>query len=396
MKGLAAAIATTLGLAGAAAAQDGEPIVWSVNVDLSGAASYGGIPQGDGFESYVEWRNAQGGINGRPIDLTVTDTTFSVDVAAGNFRRAMAQGDVSFVFGDSTGMMQAISPENNREHRVLTGAGSFASELADPERYPYYFVAGATYGDQLRLLVQHIAETENVEDVRLAIMHSTISLGRDGIEDAREEAEAQGIEIVEIQQSNFVEADVSTFALGLRAARPTHLIFHGYSFAVWPETIRLMQDFGMGDITFMTTMWQNEYEKLEELIDVADGLVMIKVFETDTNLGEGEMIDVIEQIHMERDPDFDGNVRLGFMDGWFNAMMAARATEDVLNAGQELTGDNLVAALEALEDWDTGGLIGIPVDFSGHEVGVGQVIQWNVAEDGSLSSEAISDWMEVK
>ncbi len=396
MKGLAVAIATTLGLAGAATAQDGEPIVWSVNVDLSGPASYGGIPQADGFESYVEWRNAQGGINGRPIDLTVTDTTFSVDVAAANFRRAMAQGDVSFVFGDSTGMMQAISPENNREHRVLTGAGSFASELADPERYPYYFVAGATYGDQLRLLVRHISETENVEDVRLAIMHSTISLGRDGIEDAREEAEALGIEIVEIQQSNFVEADVSTFALGLRAARPTHVIFHGYSFAVWPETIRLMQDFGMGDITFMTTMWQNEYEKLEELIDVADGLVMIKVFETDTNLGEGEMIDVIEQIHMERDPDFDGNVRLGFMDGWFNAMMAAEATEDVLNAGLELTGDNLVAALEALEDWDTGGLIGIPVDFAGHEVGVGQVIQWNVAEDGTLSSEAISDWIEVE
>ena len=146
----------------------------------------------------------------------------------------------------------------------------------------------------------------------------------------------------------------------------------------------------------MTTMWQNEYEKLEELIDVADGLVMIKVFETDTNLGEGEMIDVIEQIHMERDPDFDGNVRLGFMDGWFNAMMAAEATEDVLNAGLELTADNLVAALGALEDWDTGGLIGIPVDFAGHEVGVGQVIQWNVAEDGTLSSEAISDWIEVE
>ena len=396
LKALAAALAATTMLSGAALAQDGEPIVWSVHVDLSGPASYGGIPQGDGFESYVEWKNAQGGINGRPIDLTVTDTTFSVDVAAGNFKRAMAQGNVSFVFGDSTGMIQAISPENNEQHRVLTGAGSFASELADPERYPYYFVAGATYGDQLRLLVQHIAQTENVEDVRLAIMHSNASLGRDGIDDAREEAEAQGIEVVDVISSNFVEADVSTFALALRGARPTHVIFHGYSFAVWPETIRLMQDFGMDDVTFLTTMWQNEYEKLEELIDVADGLVMTKVFETDTNLGEGEMIDVIDQIHRDRDPDFDGNVRLGFMDGWFNGMMAAKATEDVLNAGQELTGDNLVAALEALEDWDTGGLIGMPVDFSGHEVGVGQIIRWNVAEDGTLSSEAISDWMEVK
>ena len=395
LKSFTAALALVAG-AGMAMAQDGEPIVWSVHVDLSGPASYGGIPQGDGFEQFVEWKNAQGGIRGRPIDLTVTDTTFNVDVAAGNFKRAMADGDVSFVFGDSTGMIQAISPENNSQHHVLTGAGSFASELADPERYPYYFVAGATYGDQLRLLVRHIADTEEVGDVRLAIMHSNASLGRDGIEDAKAEAEAQGIEIVDVQSSNFVEADVSTFALAMRQSQPTHVIFHGYSFAVWPEMIRLMQDFGMDDTTFMTTMWQNEHEKLEELSDVADGLVMIKVFETDTTLGEGEMIDVIDQIHRDRDPDFQGSVRMGFVDGWLNGMIAAQATEAVIDAGLEINGDNLIDAIEALDDWDTGGLIGLPVDFVGHEIGVGQIIQWSVADDGTLSSEAISDWLEVK
>ena len=52
--------------------------------------------------------------------------------------------------------------------------------------------------------------------------------------------------------------------------------------------------------------------------------------------------------------------------------------------------------VEALDDWDTGGLIGLPVDFEGHEIGVGQIIQWSVADDGTLSSEAISDWLEVK
>ncbi len=395
-KGLAKTLALTLGLTGAAVAQDGEPVHWSVHVDLSGPASYGGIPQGQGFEDYVAWKNEQGGIRGRPIDLTVTDTTFKVDVAAGNFKRAMTEGNVSFVFGDSTGMIQAISPENNAQHKVLTGGGSFASELADPERYPYYFVAGATYGDQLRMLVRHIADSGEAADARLVIMHSTISLGRDGIEDAKDEAEIQGVEVVEILQSNFVEADVSTFALAMRSARPTHVIFHGYSFAVWPEMIRLMQDFGMGDVTFMTSMWQNEHEKLEELLEVADGLVMVKVFETDTNIGEGEMVDVVAEMQTKRNPDFDGNVRSGYVNGWLGGMIAAKATEDVIDAGLEVNGDNLVAALEAVENWDTGGLIGMPIDFSGHEVGIGQVIRWNVADDGTLTSEAISDWLKVK
>lgn len=394
-KNTARGVALALAFAGTAHAQDGEPIKWSVQVDLSGPASYGGIAQADGFEEYVAWKNAQGGIRGRPINLTVTDTTFKVDVAAGNFKKAVAAGDVSFVFGDSTGMIQAISPENNAQHKVLTGAGSFASELADPERFPYYMVAGATYGDQLRLLVKHIADTSNPEDVRLAIMHSNISLGRDGIEEAQEEAEAAGIEVVLVQQSNFVEADVSTFALAIRSARPTHVIFHGYSFAVWPETMRLMNDFGMDDVVRMTTMWQNEYDKMAELSDIADGIVMTKVFETDTNSGSGAMIDVIRDIHLERDPDFNGYVRLGFMDGWFNAMMAAQATEDVIDAGKEINGDNLVEALVALDDWDTGGLVGIPVDFKGHKVGVGQLIQWSV-DDGELSQSPVSDWIEVK
>ena len=394
-KTAAKSIAIALAFAGAAFAQDGEPIKWSVHVDLSGPASYGGIPQADGFEEYVAWKNAQGGIRGRPIDLTVTDTTFKVDVAAGNFKKAMAAGGVSFAFGDSTGMIQAISPENNTQHKVLTGAGSFASELADPDRFPYYMVAGATYGDQLRLLVKYIANTSDPEDVRLAIMHSNISLGRDGIEEAKEEAEAAGIEVVLVQQSNFVEADVSTFALGLRAARPTHVIFHGYSFAVWPETMRLMNDFGMDDVVRMTTMWQNEYDKMVELSDIADGIIMTKVLETDTNSGQGAMIDVIRDIHLERDPEFNGYARLGFMDGWFNAMMATQATEDVIDAGKEITGDNLVAALETLQNWDTGGLVGMPVDFSGHKVGVGQLLQWKVVE-GVLSQTPVSDWIKVK
>lgn len=389
-------VGTSIGLSGfgTVAFAQGDPLTWSVHVDLTGPASYGGIPQGDGFEQYVQWKNANGGIGGRMIDLTVTDTTFSVDVAAGNFRRAMAEGGVSYFFGDSTGTIQAISPDNNATHRVLTGGGSFASELADPERFPYYFVAGATYGDQLKLLVNHIAQTMDPSEARLAIMHSNISLGRDGIEEAQAEAERLGIELVLLQQSNFIEADVSTFALAIRSANPTHVLFHGYSFAVWPETIRLVRDFGMDDVVFMSSMWQNEYDKIVELADVAEGLIGIKVFETDTNTGSGAMIDVIRDIHLARDPDFNGYARLGFMDGWFNGMMTAKAIEDTLDAGNEINGDNLAAALAAVTDWDTGGLIGIPASFEGHKTGIGQIIRWENI-DGTWNSTPVSDWLRV-
>mgnify|MGYP003148462958 CR=1 FL=1 len=388
----AVSIASAAGGIGQAAAQE-DSINWSVHVDLTGPASYGGIPQAEGFKSYVEWKNADGGIRGRQIKLEIHDTTFKTDVAVATYKKALASGRVDYVFGDSTAMIQAISPENNTTQKVLTGGGSFASELADKENYPFYFVAGATYGNQLELLVDYVAQSAG-KDAKLAIMHSSISLGRDGIEQAKARAEMHGIEVVLVQQTKFVETDVSAFALAIRQAQPTHVLVHGYSFAVWPEVIRLVRDYGMDDTVFMGSMWQNEHEKVLELSDIADGLVGINVFNVNSRETEGEMMKVINDIHEARDPNFNGYVRLGFLDGWINAMMATKAFEMVIDEGKEITGVNLAAAMASIKDWDTGGIVGAPVTMSGQQIGLGQVIRWEKV-DGDWAPVPVSDWMKV-
>ena len=388
----AVSIASAAGGIGQAAAQE-DSINWSVHVDLTGPASYGGIPQAEGFKSYVEWKNADGGIRGRQIKLEIHDTTFKTDVAVATYKKALASGRVDYVFGDSTTMIQAISPENNTTQKVLTGGGSFASELADKENYPFYFVAGATYGNQLELLVDYVAQSAG-KDAKLAIMHSSISLGRDGIEQAKARAEMHGIEVVLVQQTKFVETDVSAFALAIRQAQPTHVLVHGYSFAVWPEVIRLVRDYGMDDTVFMGSMWQNEHEKVLELSDIADGLVGINVFNVNSRETEGEMMKVINDIHEARDPNFNGYVRLGFLDGWINAMMATKAFEMVIDEGKEITGVNLAAAMASIKDWDTGGIVGAPVTMSGQQIGLGQVIRWEKV-DGDWAPVPVSDWMKV-
>jgi branched-chain amino acid transport system substrate-binding protein len=386
--GAAAAIGTFGIIRTARAAED---LNWSINCDLTGPASYGGIPQGDGFTSYAEWINANGGIRGRKVNVMVADSTFKVDVAVANLKKAMAQGRVDYMFGDSTAMIQAISPENNSTHKILMGSGSFASELADEKAYPYHFVPGATYGDQLVLLVDYVMQSAG-KDAKLAIMHSSASLGRDGIEQAKARAAEHGIEVVLVQQSKFMETDVSSFALAIRQAQPTHLIFHGYSFAVWPEVIRLMRDYGM-DTVCMGSVWQNEREKIVELADITEGLVGIKVFNYDTKNTPGDMMKVIHDIHVKRDPNFNGYVRLGFLDAWISSMMATKAFELVIDAGKEVNGDNLAEAMRSIKDWDTGGVIGAPVTIAGQQVGLGQIIKWNKEKD--WFPEPVSDWMRV-
>jgi branched-chain amino acid transport system substrate-binding protein len=389
-------VATTALLAAniATPAHAADDLVWSVHVDITGPAAYSGSAEGEGFRAFVAWKNAQGGIRGRKIALTVNDTTFQPAVGVANFKKALAQGRVDYLYADSTAMVQGVSPENNATAKVLMGSGSLASEMADKDHYPYHFVAGATYGDQLALLITYIKQSyKGATPIRLAIVHSSIALGRDGIEQAQSKAKELGIEVVLVQQTKFVEADVGAYGLAIRQARPTHVLMHGYAYAVWPEIMRLVRDYGLKDTQFLGSFWQNEREKVMELGDIADGLIGITVFTYNTKTSNGAMMKVIDEIETKKNPKFDGYVKLGFLDGWLNGMLAAKAFEMVIDAGKPVNGDTLSEAMSTLKDWDTGGIVGIPVSMRGHQLGTGQIIRWNKAKN--WTPEPVSDWMRV-
>jgi branched-chain amino acid transport system substrate-binding protein len=370
-----------------------EDLNWSIHCDLTGPAAEGGKFQGAGFTEYANWINANGGVRGRKIALTVNDSTFKVDVAVANLKKALAQGRVDFMFGDSTGMIQAVSPENNSTNKILMMSGSFASELADEKAYPYHFVPGATYSAQLRMLVDYVKSSSGGNPAKLAIVHSSTGMGRDGIEATVAYAKELGIEVPLVLQTKFAEADVSAFALAIREAQPTHVIHHGYSFAVWPEVVRLVRDYGMTDTVFLGTIWQSEREKVAAMPDVAEGLIGIKVWNDDTNKPAGKMMETIGGILKAKDPNWGGYVRLGFLDAWISGMMATKATEIVIDAGQEVNGDNLANAMRTIKDWDTGGLIDMPVSITNQQTGMGRVVRYSKATN--FDQEPMTDWMKV-
>jgi branched-chain amino acid transport system substrate-binding protein len=386
----AAAVVSTFGIRTASAADD---LNWSIHCDLTGPAAEGGKPQGDGFMAYADYINGKGGIRGRKINLTINDSTFKVDVAVANVKKALAQGRVDYLFGESTGMIQAITPENNSTNKILMTSGSFASELADEKAYPYHFVPGATYGAQLKMLVQYIKQASGSKPAKLVVVHSSTAMGRDGIDDAVKAAEAAGIQVALVQQTKFVETDVSAFALAIRQAKPTHVIHHGYSFAVWPEIVRLVRDYGMDDVVFLGTIWQSERAKVAEMKDVAKGLIGIKVWNDDTNKPAGPTMATIGEILKKKDPKWSGYVRLGFLDAWISGMMATKAFEIVIDSGKPVNGDNLAAAMRTIKNWDTGGLIDVPVSIVGQQIGLGRIIKFNPTQADII--EPITDWVKV-
>ena len=308
-------------------------------------------------------------------------------MAVANVKKALAQGRVDYLFGESTGMIQAISPENNSTYKILMTSGSFASELADEKNFPYHFVTGATYGAQLQMLVDYIKSSSGSTPAKVVIVHSSTSMGRDGIEPAIKRAEELGIKIVLVQQTKFVETDVSAYALAIRKAQPTHVIHHGYSFAVWPEIVRLVRDYGMNDVVFLGTVWQNERAKMRRDEGHRRGSGRRQSLERRHIKPAGPMMKTIGELNKAREPNFNGYARLGFLNAWMSSMMAnARLRGGYRRRSASQWRQSRKRHAIAIKNWDTGGLIDVPVSIAGQQVGLGRIIKWSKNNNWDPSS----------
>ena len=74
-------------------------------------------------------------------------------------------------------------------------------------------------------------------------------------------------------------------------------------------------------------------------------------------------------------------------------MIYAETARRVLQDGKEMTAENLKAALNSIEDFDTGGLIGVPITIRGNSIPVGRIYRAD-AEAGKMVPA--SDWIVLE
>ena len=75
--------------------------------DLTGPTADVGTDYGDGVRGFADWINAQGGIEGRPIDLIFQDYGYQVDRAEQLYSQFVNEGAVIFM-GWGTGDTEAL------------------------------------------------------------------------------------------------------------------------------------------------------------------------------------------------------------------------------------------------------------------------------------------------
>jgi branched-chain amino acid transport system substrate-binding protein len=380
------------GSGGVALAQQDDLKFW-VPLPLTGPLAITGQAQQVGWQHAVDWINKDGGIKGRNIAIEFYDDEYKVELGVAGFKKAVAGGDIVFSGGDGTPFVRAISPENNETYKVLMSSTGAASDLVDTERYPLHFLVGSNYSDQIRQLFSYIAEKDAGNKV--AIVFSASEFGRDPLENARKYAEEMGIEIVLEQETKFVEVDVTSHAIQVRQSQPDYVIFHGYAANVWPEIVKLLRDYGV-EAQMMGTVFGSHPDVVSTIGDAADdylGTVTVNLLvgETDTPM----MKTIDEYMRTWTDKPYTGYANIGYMQSWASALLLREAIGSAIDKGVELNGENLIAEMSAIQNFDGGGVFGAPVGFEDNRIPYGVLYRYNV-EGGELTVTEETPWGKIE
>ena len=377
--GLGAALVSTS--TGRAFAQAPDIVIGAAS-PLTGVFAFAGVEGFEGARDHFDWVNRQGGVAGRKIRYIAEDSGYRVDNAVAIFTKLTSQHQIPIFFGDSTGFQKAINPELNRRSTTVMAGASFATEIDDATTFPNQWIPGPNYSDQAKVLLRYIAQQKRGASV--VLVNSDTEFGRDPIAASEAEAKRLGLNIVEKILTAPGSVDVSGDVLKIRRRNPDYVIFHGYVLQPIPEFMAQARQAGMTS-KFMGTFYSTDTVLMNRAGAAADGYLGVSCYNFEAN-AQGAHMAQIREINKER-------VRTNaYFQGWTNAGIAIESLKRTLAANQELNAANLMKAARSIQNFDTGGVIGVPTSIVKNAIPVGRIWEFKAAEKRLV---AASDWMTI-
>jgi branched-chain amino acid transport system substrate-binding protein len=367
-----------------------DEIVFGETALITGVFGFAGGELHEGITDYFNYTNENGGIRGRKIKHVFEDCGYKVDCSVAAFKKIQAEHKPLFYSGDSTGFIKAINPELLATENTLMSGVSFATELTDEKAYPKSFMIGPSYGDQMAILLTHAANEK--PGAKVAIVHSDSGFGRDPIKVSIAKAKELGLDLVEVITTKPGSVDVTTDVLKLRRKNPDYILFHGYVLSPINEFMQQIRDLGL-KTKFMGTYWSSSELMIMKGGESADGyLGVMHLNYFDMEKSPGKEWDAMRAYNKKAHPDKTSRPNF-YMFGWFQGMVWAETIGRTLDAGKELTVDNLRATLNSIEKWDTGGIASVPVTVRKNSIPFGRIFRADMASGRYVP---VSETIEIK
>jgi branched-chain amino acid transport system substrate-binding protein len=318
--------------------------------DLSGATADVGTPYAEGVKGFVDQWNRRG--DGPRIELISEDYKYDVAVAERLYSRLKTEGVVA-VQGWGTGDTEALRGRITAD-RIPFMSGSYAETLRDPAETPYNFVVGTTYSDQMRLALEHIAET--AAGAQVAVFHHDSPFGESPLEAGEEKAKELGLGF----KAYAMPADATDFVPQLNRAKAQgakYVVIQNVSTPA-AQLAKNIKEQGL-DMTVVCLNWCGDEQFIELAGEGAEGALGVLPFApatakagglkqpSDYLAGKGSSLEK-QGVH--------------YVQGWYTMALMAQGIKSAAEKG-DVTGETLKSALEELSAFDTGG-VSAPIDFS--------------------------------
>ena len=357
---LAAALALAACGGGDSGSADPEVVKFGAIFDLTGPTADVGTDYADGIRGYVEWVNAQGGIEGLPIELSYQDYGYQVDRAEQLYSQYVSDGAVVFM-GWGTGDTEALRLRI-ADDEVPFSSASLSHQLGDPEEAPYNFLVATSYTDQFKIaldwILRDFAESGGEGLPQVALMHNASPFGLSPYQQGGDDyANRLGLDVTLYEMPRGA-TDYTAELSRVRQSGAGYVVIQNTSA---PAAVLLRNAESLGfDPTFVCLNWCSNGLLMRLAGEAAEGVIGAMPYAPLNVDTEGTR--VIREFLQSRGESADEKTN-AYTQGWWTMAVFAEAVAQVLRQGQALTGSNIKTALETFDAFDMGGVT-VPISFS--------------------------------
>jgi len=199
----------------------------------------GSLPEfGWGYIDGMNWVNAEGGgVNGKKIKWYLEDFRYNPTVEVANLNKYTAEhskDELLMATGYITGGLKPLIEKVNVEEKIPWLDGSYSTEIfgeeGGPSKYPYYYSLGATYGNQIKVLMKWIKDNHKAQGKpRVGFVYSPTAWGKDGTPEGIAYAKQLGFDVVAEIEYPYTATEATSECMRLRKVKAQYVVYHGYS-----------------------------------------------------------------------------------------------------------------------------------------------------------------------
>lgn len=331
---------------------DADSVTVGSTLALSGTLAYMGKAVQEGMQVYFDRVNAEGGINGRKIELVSYDDEFKPPKAVANAKLLVERDEVMALVGPvGTATVLAAYEYLEPKGVPIVGALSISDAVTTPPR-KLLFALPSPQSTEAPAYIDYAVDTLGARKVAMLVQND--AWGKPAQDYTEKRLADHGMKLVEVQNFERLATDMTSQVARLKAAEPDVVILYalGQQAAIffknaeklgWNPTV-----FGAGGL--------NDPKFVELLGGGADKTLYVASYYNALD-GDNPAIKAFVEDHHRM---FPGSTPSSLALMGYSA--AATFTEALRRSGDDPTREKLVAALESMTDFDQ--KIGPPITFT--------------------------------